>query len=102
MRALALPTGNYTSRIKECWGFDCTYNRGDNVLWMRWAKSHPAARLFIYYIPGQRSGTANNAEALKRMKVPNVFVAASSVSHNWAPIKYWRERIQGAQFLVDR
>lgn len=97
MRTLALSSNNYARRIKECWGFDCTYNGGDEVLWSRWARSRPDARLFIYYI--KHSPTAPKAEALARTRTPNVAVLTSPVTHNWVPIKHWRERIEAANFL---
>lgn len=97
MRTLALSGGRYSKLIKECWGFDCTYNGGDDSLWAQWAKSHHDSKLFIYYIRG--SQTAIQAESLKRKRVANVFVLPATVSHNHIPNKYWRERLQAADFL---
>jgi hypothetical protein len=100
MRQLALSGERYASQIKECWGFDCTYNTGDDTEWARWARSRPDARLYIYYIAGSR--TQPLSLGLKRQRVPNVFVAPSpEPRHMWVPIKHWRERIQSAPFLRD-
>lgn len=98
MRQLALSGQRYASQIIECWGFDCTYNRGDDTEWARWAKSRPDARLYIYYIA--HSQTQALSLSLKRHQAPNVFVAPSPArGHNWVPITHWRERIQAAAFL---
>ena len=100
MRQLALSGDLYTTQIKECWGFDCTYNRGDDTEWARWAKSRPSAALYIYYIANSRTETLSLA--LQRQKAPNVFVAPSRTPrHNWVPITHWRERIVAANFLAN-
>jgi peptidoglycan hydrolase-like protein with peptidoglycan-binding domain len=98
MRQLALSNNRAAQQIRECWGFDCTYNRGDDTEWARWARARPDSRLFIYYLAGTR--TAVLSQSLKRLNVPNVLVAASSArGHNWVPIQHWRERIQAAVSL---
>lgn len=98
MRQLALSGQRYASQIKECWGFDCTYNRGDDTEWARWAKSRPDAKLYIYYIA--RSPTQALSLNLQGQQAANVFVATSPArGHNWVPITHWRERIQAAAFL---
>jgi peptidoglycan hydrolase-like protein with peptidoglycan-binding domain len=98
MRQLALSGAGYAGQIKECWGFDCTYNRGDDTQWAAWARSRPDARLFVYYIAN--SPTQPLSLSLKRQQVPNVTVAAShGRGHNGVPIAHWRERIQAAAFL---
>ena len=33
MRQLAGGQDRVLARIRECWGFDCTYNRGDDAFW---------------------------------------------------------------------
>jgi len=100
MRELALSGELYTAQIKECWGFDCTYNRGDDTEWARWARSRPNAALYIYYIANTRTETLSLA--LQRQKAPNVFVTPSrAAGHNWVPITHWRERIAAANFLAN-
>ena len=98
MRRLATGNDRYATLIRECWGFDCTYNTGDDTLWAQWARSHPQSRLYIYYLANTR--TERLSLSLKRKNVPNVFVKASSANgHNLVPIAHWRERIQSAPFL---
>lgn len=98
MRQLALSEETYASQIKECWGFDCTYNQGDDTEWARWARARPDTKLHIYYIANSR--TQPLSLGLKRQKVSNVFVAPSPArGHNWVPITHWRERIEAATFL---
>ena len=95
MRQLAMSNNRAAQHIRECWGFDSTYNRADDTEWARWAKAHPHKRLFIYYLPGTR--TAVLSQQLKRLHVPNVYVAASPAKgHNWVPIRHWRERLEAA------
>jgi hypothetical protein len=98
MRQLALSSQQSITRLRECWGFDCTYNQGDDTLWSQWARSHPSARLFIYYIA--RTQTARLSLALARIAPQNVTVAATSTrSHGAVPRTHWRERIENAPFL---
>lgn len=98
MRSLALSGQRYTPQIKECWGFDCTYNKYDDTEWARWGRSRPDARLYIYYIASTRTQVLSLK--LKRLQTPNVFVAPSNArGHDWVPITHWRERIQAAAFL---
>jgi Putative peptidoglycan-binding domain-containing protein len=99
MRQLALGAGTSAAAIHECWGFDCTYNRGDDTLWAQWARRQPTARLFIYYIPDSR--TEALASSLKNKQVPNIAVLPTRPrgGHNWVPITHWRERIERAPFL---
>ena len=40
------------ARLRECWGYDCTYNKGDDAFWAGWARARPNARVYIYYIAG--------------------------------------------------
>jgi len=91
--------GGYADHISECWGFDCLYNTADEVLWAEWARSHPRAKLFVYYL----GSTKRNSEKLKAKNLPNVFVARSHASgHYWVPKAHWRPRIQQASFLRNR
>lgn len=105
MRVLAQSNQRYTRLIRECWGFDCTYNTGDDTEWAQWARRNPGARLYIYYI--RKSGTARLAESLQREGVSNVTVVAlpfprQSIVHDQVPITYWLPRIRGASFLLAR
>ncbi|MEP7337945.1 MAG: hypothetical protein ABI977_09395, partial [Acidobacteriota bacterium] len=100
MRQIALANNRYGNQIRECWGFDCTYNTGDDTLWAQWAKRSPQAKLYIYYRP--KTGTAPRAESLKRKNLPNVSVEASPKGHNQVPITYWKTRLQGAEFLKNK
>ncbi|MGH9841168.1 MAG: peptidoglycan-binding domain-containing protein, partial [Blastocatellia bacterium] len=104
----------YTSKIQECWGFDCLYSGyADKAKtkklftlprkWIEWAESHKAQRLFIYY----KSSTAIESDYLakkaKDKMLRNVCVKPSTRApdHCWVPITHWRERIQAAGFLRD-
>jgi hypothetical protein len=105
MRQIALSGASYAAKIRECWGFDCTYNTGDDKDWARWAKMNPSSNVYIYYIAN--SQTAPLATSLynlaKRQKLSNVFVGKSSTgSHNKVPITYWENRIKAASFLKNR
>jgi hypothetical protein len=104
MRQLAGGRDRALARLRECWGFDCTYNHfptSDDVFWSGWARAHPNARVYIYYIPG--SPTAALAKALRDKRVQNAVVQPSGEKrHNHVPIAYWRERVQRAAFLTDR
>ena len=97
MRELALAQNKCARKIKECWGFDCTYFDDDPTGWPRWAKARQDAKLYLYYRPG--SPTQLRAKKIQSLKIPNVFVLTSSVEHNRVPIKHWRERLAGATFL---
>jgi hypothetical protein len=89
------------ARIGEVWGFDCTYNGGDDTFWAGWAQAHPDARVYVYYIA--KSKTEPLARSLGRLGGPNVVVRASrDARHDYVPITYWRERIEGAPFLTQR
>lgn len=110
MRALALSKQRSTPLIRECWGFDCTYNQGDATLWAQWARSRPDGKLYIYY--QRNTGTAFQAEALQSQNIRNVSVVPAHVighqpdppysdPHYWVPITYWASRVKGAAFLGD-
>jgi hypothetical protein len=101
MRKLAGGRDRALVRLRECWGFDSTYNQGDDVFWAGWARERPNAKVYIYYIPGQNSGTARLAERLARLGVPNAIVQPSrDVRHMHVPITYWKVRLDGANFLT--
>jgi hypothetical protein len=101
MRQLAGGRSRALAQIRECWGFDCTYNRGDDIFWAGWAQARPNAKVYIYYIPG--SQTAPLAEGLRDRRAANAIVLPSRENrHNYVPIAHWRERVEGASFLVTR
>jgi Uncharacterized protein conserved in bacteria (DUF2272)/Mannosyl-glycoprotein endo-beta-N-acetylglucosaminidase/Putative peptidoglycan binding domain len=101
MRQLAGGRDRALAQLHECWGYDCTYNMGDDVFWEGWARARPNARVYIYYIPG--SLTAPLAEGLRNRRVQNAIVLPSrDKRHNYVPITHWQERLQGAGFLAAR
>lgn len=101
MRQLAGGKDRAFANLRECWGFDCTYNRGDDTFWANWARSRPNAKVYFYYIAG--SQTAPLSESLRNKRLANAIVTASrDKRHNHVPITYWRERIGGASFLKSR
>lgn len=102
MRQLATMPQRYTTRIRECWGFDCLYNTGDEQIWMKWAQQRPDAKLYIHFGSG---GTAKRSENLSRMarNLPNIQVQGSiRLAHDHVPITHWRNRIRAAFFLKPR
>ena len=103
MRKLALLNAMNTAKIRECWGFDCTYGRCDAELWAHWAKSNPSKKLYIYH---GSSSTRVQAVQLRKLAMEknlrNVQVAITKKSHNYVPITYFKERINAASFLIDR
>lgn len=105
MRMLARSNQRYTPLIRECWGYDCTYNPGDDKEWAAWAGKNPGSRLFIYYIT--KTKTALQAEQLRTLSqsrnLSNVSVIPSSTrDHNSVPITYWQTNIEGSSFLSNR
>jgi hypothetical protein len=101
MRQLAGGSDRVLALLRECWGYDCTYNQGDDSFWAGWARARPNARVYIYYISG--SPTARLAEGLRDKRVPNAIVQPSrDRRHNYVPIAHWKERVQGAPFLAAR
>jgi len=94
----------YPSFIRECWGFDCTYDQKghvDSKEWGIWAENRSEAQLYIYYI--RNSGTAVEAELLQRQGRSNVTVVPSSTkTHDLVPITYWLSRLQQSSFLNNR
>jgi hypothetical protein len=101
MRRIAGGNDKALTNLRECWGFDCTYNGGDDSFWANWAKARPSARCYIYYIKG--SPTAKLAESLRSKRVVNAIVLPSRDGrHNYVPITHWKERLHGAPFLRTR
>jgi hypothetical protein len=97
MRQLAGGRGQALAQLRECWGFDCTYNAGDDSFWAGWARSRPKDKVYIYHVSG--SQTSPRAESLRKMNIPNAIVLPSrDRRHDYVPIAHWQERIQGANF----
>jgi LAS superfamily LD-carboxypeptidase LdcB len=93
MRIIALANNKLAARIRECWGYDCTYNRDDFTVWPRWAAQRSSSRLVMFYLPGTK--TAAQALKLKQRGVPNVTVAASRArNHNWVPRAHFLEQLK--------
>ena len=97
MRELALAQNKCAPKIKECWGFDCTYFDDDLTGWPRWARARSGSKLYLYYRPN--SQTQPRARKIQSLKIANVVVLTSPVGHNSVPIKHWQERLQAAAFL---
>jgi Uncharacterized protein conserved in bacteria (DUF2272) len=101
MRQLAGGQDQALTHLRECWGFDCTYNQGDDAFWAGWAVARPNAKVYVHYVAGSR--TALLAESLRNKRVPNAIVQTSrDRRHNYVPIKHWQERLQGTSFLWAR
>ncbi|MBY4949718.1 hypothetical protein K6V92_24225 [Cupriavidus respiraculi] len=103
MAVLATSRGNrHAAAIRECWGFDSQY--GDPSGWARWARSRPDARLYLYYYtrpcarpPCPKPLTPEvHSRRLQGQGLPNVIVAATTVSHCKVPAAFWQARIAGA------
>jgi flagellum-specific peptidoglycan hydrolase FlgJ len=101
MRQLAGGSNRALAFLRECWGYDCTYNQGDDAFWAGWARARPNAKIYIYFIAG--SPTASLAEGLRNERVANAIVQPSrDRRHNYVPVTHWKERLQGAPFLAAR
>jgi LAS superfamily LD-carboxypeptidase LdcB len=99
MRHLATSPSRYAAAIRECWGFDCLYNTGDEDAWAQWAAARPSSRLYIHFGSG---GTAARSIRLRNKGVPNVFVEGkTTLAHNLVPKAHWQERLRAASFLSD-
>ncbi len=105
MRVLAMSRQRYTPFIRECWGFDCMYNKGDGLAWAGWASRNPSAKLYNYYRSTRQRGTREESEILQAQALPNVSVVPlrpERIQHDQVPITYWLSRIVGASFLSAR
>jgi outer membrane protein OmpA-like peptidoglycan-associated protein len=104
MRQIVQVAQAFANNIRECWGFDCLYNQGDEEFWAQWAKARPDAKLFIHYGNG---GTDRRSETLRTLArqqgLTNVLVEGStSLGHNRVPITHWQKRLQAARFLLNK
>ena len=119
MLRIALNNDKITSRIKQCWGFDCLYSGYDKTTkkklysapyaWLKWADAQRSRELLIFY----KSSTALESEYLARearkKNLTNVLVNESSAKRNlkvdahfWVPTTHWKQCIQNAAFLANR
>jgi hypothetical protein len=86
-------TNSFANKIKECWGFDCTYSSSDRD-WYNWAKNNPDKSLYLFSIRG--SSTATNAASIQNGKaaLPNIHIADSRTPHhNSVPGVHMTERL---------
>jgi hypothetical protein len=86
----------YASNVRECWGFDCTYNSGVGQGFYKWAQ-RADTKMFVYYIAG--TGTEDEAKSLEGMArrdwAPNVHVTVSATDdHYRVPFMYFNQRIR--------
>ena len=108
MRKIAEGSARYATQIQECWAFEPD-NVGDAKLWANWARSRPKAKLYIYYLPnsaGRRLCQTLMGKSMPNIShvkcMPNVFAVKSIAGHDDVPARYLKDRIQGAQFLIDK
>jgi hypothetical protein len=101
MRITALAQNALAPAVRECWGFDCTYNHDDAPQWARWARLRPASRLVMRYITG--SATEKRAKELAALGVPNVVVGpARTRDHGSVPQAHFRELLIATPSLQPR
>lgn len=108
MLEIAKRSARYATQIQECWAFD-PYNVSDANGWAAWAGSRPKAKLYIYYLPNSPGqGLCRNLMGKSLPNVfpikcmPNIFAVKSIVGHDDVPARYLKDRIRGAQFLIDK
>jgi hypothetical protein len=94
-------TNSFANKIKECWGFDCTYSYSDKD-WYDWAKNNPDKSLYLFSISG--SSTATNAASIQlgKTQLSNIHIADSRTrDHNSVPGMYMRERLASMSGAVS-
>jgi hypothetical protein len=107
---------NYAENVRECWGYDCTYNSGVGQGFFNWASTHASTKVFIYY----RAGTGTEAEARiledlnnkarqhsrddwAPLGLPNIHVEVSSTDdHYRVPVRYFQSRLQATGVFKSR
>jgi hypothetical protein len=101
MRLLALSNDRSAALIRECWGFDCLYNKADKD-WVPWAQSHPAIKLFVHYLGSTTPNSTMLQREATRLGLGNVSVTPSTATfHGGVPIAHWRQRLETASFLTN-
>jgi hypothetical protein len=100
MRAITMGTDTNATKILECWAFE-PFNIGDHVGWANWAQSN--RKLYIYFLPGNPGQQlSRNLLAVRNLLKPNIVAERSAVKHDDVPRTHLKDRIQGAQFLVNK
>ncbi|HEU0034191.1 MAG TPA: hypothetical protein VFQ53_26365 [Kofleriaceae bacterium] len=88
------------AHLRECWGFDCFYNRGDMDTWLAWAKQYPDRTLYGYW---NDSSTKVNVQRLIGSGLPNIRIARVKRPGHWTALEdFPTERLDRASFLDDR
>ena len=92
----------YAGNVRECWGYDCTYNSGVGQGFFTWASAGDNRKVFVYYIAG--SGTEDEAKTLDRLArdawQPNIHVTVSSTNdHYRVPVRYFGARVRETAVL---
>lgn len=101
MRQIATSSQQYLDKIKQFWGFDCLYNRGDEQAWMQWAQQNGQKMLYIRYGNG---GTADRSKNLEKMATNQSNIDVGGVigtPHNTVPKTYWATFMRNASFLTN-
>jgi hypothetical protein len=95
----------YAGNVRECWGYDCTYNSGVGQGFFNWASTHDDTKLFIYY----RAGAGTEAEAIILDKLArkawqaNIHVTSSSTTdHYRVPVRYFQDRLKETGVFQSR
>lgn len=101
MLKLALSKERSMRCLRELWGFDCVYGK-QHLGWIRWASafrgSTTAPRLYLYY----QGSTTRKTRVIGAKGFKNVSVTRSNASHDYVPIKHWRDRLIGSTFLKSK
>ena len=102
MRPLAVRSNRYSSKIRECWGFDCLYSPCDAEVWRTWAVCRPNSKLFVYYL-SSTSGNSRDLQGTVGQRIQpttNVKVEKSSApNHNRVPVAHMASLLAQASFL---
>ena len=96
IRTMALAANTVATRVRECWGFDCTYNSDDYVVWPRWAARYPNSQLRLFYL----RGTHTQALRIANLRRPNIAVIASNArNHNLVPRQHFLDLLRTSTVL---
>jgi hypothetical protein len=98
MREIVRRRDKSLARLKECWGYDCTYNHDDDTEWAKAARERIDVNFYFYYIT--KSATATQAVLMDKEKLNNLIVQpAATRNHFKVPITHWRERLVGGALV---